>query len=70
MRVVLVGALVALPAVAAVAKVPSYNRANLSVAQASSEKPGSDDKSHSVECNEKPRTVLLETRVHINLVYW
>lgn len=66
MRVVLVGALLALPAVA---KVPSYNRPNVGVAQVSSEKPGSDEKSHSVLCHEKPRTVLLETGIHIDLIY-
>lgn len=66
MKVRLVGAFLALPAAATVA---SHGRLNISVPAVSAEKPSSDEKSRSVQCKEKPRSVSLETDISIDLIY-
>lgn len=63
MNVVLVAAFLTLLA----APAQSQNRPGPPPEQA--EKPDAGEKSQSRECNEKPRPVLLETGIHIDLVY-
>lgn len=63
MKVVLVAAFLTLLA----APAQSQNRPGTPPGHA--EKPDADEKSRSLPCHEKPRPVLLETGIHIDLVY-